>query len=488
MIRSIRLQLTLWYIGSISLLIFVFGSIAFFSLRTILVKNLDQALYNGAKILERSLTDYTLEDENDPQSLHEVGEEDALFADLIDEEVDESFFVSMTYAQLAVFPAEEHNGPPRIIARTTTLEAKTLPFSQHTDYALRNNSLVFETTTGLFPFALRMISLHVRDQDERPYILQVAQSLHEMHTTLRDLLLILAILFPVLLVTLSVLGYIFMKRVFSPVKKMVAVTKSITAEDLSLRLEPLESHDEIGELAETLNAMIARLERSFQQIQQFSGDVSHELKTPLAELKCNAEVALRRERMPQDYQEVLRNIIEDTEKLRQIVEDLLLLARMDARSLPLVFLPVALNELFFEVFERMHPLAQKKNLAINFAEIAPVTIPGDTGLIKQLLTNLIGNAIRYTPSGREITFAVYNDGVQAVVSVSDTGIGIPKEALPYIFDRFYRVEQSRSHETGGSGLGLAIAQKIAELHGGRIVVQSIVKQGTTFRVLLPCQS
>jgi len=234
--------------------------------------------------------------------------------------------------------------------------------------------------------------------------------------------------------------------------------------------------------------MIGRLERSFKQIQQFSGDVSHELKTPLAELKCNAEVALRRERTTQEYQEALTNVIEDTEKLRQIVEDLLLLARMDARSLPLVFVSVAFNEIFFEVFERMHPLAQRKNLAINFAKIAPVTISGDAGLLKRLLTNLIGNAIQYTPSGGEITFVVGKDGDQAIVNVSDTGIGIPKEALPYIFDRFYRVEQSRSHETGGSGLGLAIAQKIADMHGGRIVVQSIVKQGTTFRVLLPCQS
>jgi heavy metal sensor kinase len=267
---------------------------------------------------------------------------------------------------------------------------------------------------------------------------------------------------------------------------MVTLTRSITAEDLSLRLEPIESHDEIGELADTLNEMISRLDRSFKQIKQFSGDVSHELKTPLTELKCNAEVALRQERTTEEYQETLKNVIEDAEQLQHIVEDLLLLARMDARSLPFSFTTVTLNEVFLEVFEHAHPFARKKNLALSFGEINPVTIIGDVGLLKRLLTNLIANAIQYTPSGGKLTFALRKKSNQAVLSIADTGIGIPKNALPYIFDRFYRVEQSRSHETGGSGLGLAIAQKIVEVHAGKISVQSTVGQGTTFRVCLPC--
>lgn len=206
-------------------------------------------------------------------------------------------------------------------------------------------------------------------------------SLQDVQTTLRDLLFIFAVLFPALLAILTVLGYMFMKWAFFPVKKMVALTRSITAEDLSLWLDPLESRDEIGELAKTLNEMISRLERSFKQIRQFSGDVSHELKTPLTELRCNVEVALRRKRTTEEYQEALKNVIEDADQLQHIVEDLLLLARMDAQNLPLKFMPVALNEFFLEVFERIHPLAQKKKLALSFGEIAPVTVTGDTGLL-----------------------------------------------------------------------------------------------------------
>jgi heavy metal sensor kinase len=278
-----------------------------------------------------------------------------------------------------------------------------------------------------------------------------------------------------------------MKRAFLPVKKMVAITRSITAEDLSLRLDPLDSHDEIGELAETLNDMIARLEHSFKQIRQFSGDVSHELKTPLAELKCNAEVALRKERTQEEYQTALQNVIEDAEQLQNIIEALLFLARMDSQRVPLSFTTFSLHEVLFKVFEATYLLAKQKKLAIGFEEIEQMYIKGDSNLLKRLLANLLSNALQYTPPGGEVTVSLHQKTNYAVLTVTDTGIGIPEDALPYIFDRFYRVDPSRSHETGGSGLGLAVVQKIVEVHGGKISVQSTVGKGTTFRVSLPCK-
>jgi signal transduction histidine kinase len=181
-------------------------------------------------------------------------------------------------------------------------------------------------------------------------------------------------------------------------------------------------------------------------------------------------------------------VIEDTQQLQKIIEDLLLLARMDSQSMPFVFTTLALNEVLFEVFENTLLLVKHKKLAIEFKAIEQVHIKGDLGLLKCLLTNLIMNAIQYTPSGGEIAFSLHQEGNHAVLTVTDTGIGIPEEALSYIFDRFYRVEQSRSHETGGSGLGLAIVQKIVEVHGGHISVRSTLGKGTTFRVSLPCLS
>lgn len=485
---SIRLQLTIWYIGTISLLALLFGGIVYFSFQTVLQNNVDQMIYNGGKILEEVVAECTLRDEDDPESLYEDAEEVAdLFMDVIDEITREIFLVRVAYIQLQTFP-EEADLAPQVVAKTATLSEHTLPYSAEAYHTIRDAPYFAETVTNLFPFPLRVIILHVQDRDGRPYILQLALSLQEDSATLHNLLYIFGGVSPALLAILSGLGYVFMKRAFSPVKKMVAVTKRITAEDLSLRLPPIESDDEIGELAETLNEMIAHLERSFQQIKQFSGDVSHELKTPLAELICNVEVALRRKRTVEDYREALTNVIEDARHLQHIVEDLLLLARMDSQSLPLSFTPVALNEVFLEVFEHTHPLLQKKRLTLHVNEIAPVIITGDIGLLRRLLTNLLANAIQYTPSGGEITVTLQSEPERAIFTITDTGIGIPEDALPYIFDRFYRVEQSRSHETGGSGLGLAIAQKIAGLHGGRISVQSTVRQDATFRVSLPHRS
>ncbi len=485
MIKSVRLRLTFWYIGSISLLVLLFAGITFFGLRTILTKNFDRALYTGGKGMDASLSEYSLKDARNSASLYNASEEQGkLFIDEIDEESGEIFPVNIVYIQLSTFSDAETSLD--IITRTVTLEGGSLPFSQTAYRGIKANPYFSETVTGVFPFPLRILSVQVHDRDKRPYILQVARSFQDVQVTLRQLGLIFVILFPILLAIISVSGYVFVKQSFSPIKKMVAVTKSITAEDLSLRLDHQGSRDEIGELAETFNTMIARMEESFQHIHQFSGDVSHELKTPLAELQCNAEVALRRERTPEEYQQVIRNVVEDARQLRAIIEDLLFLAKMDARNVAFAFTPLTLSEVFLEVFETTQPIAEKKQVHLTFEEITPVIINGDHGLLKRLLSNLFTNAVRYTPSGGEITFVLRQEDEQAVFRITDTGVGIPEDAQPHIFDRFYRVDHSRSQNTGGSGLGLAIAQKIAEVHGGRISVRSIVKQGTTFCVCLPC--
>ncbi|GAK56789.1 heavy metal sensor signal transduction histidine kinase [Candidatus Vecturithrix granuli] len=487
MIKSVRLQLTLWYIGSISLLIVIFGGIAFFSFKSILMSNLDQMLYNGGKILEASLAEYTLKHEHDPRSLYEPTEQgDEFFVDEIDEEIQEIFYINVAYIQLLAVPFT-YEPEPFLIVKSATLEERRLPFSQQAYQALQDSPYWAETITNLFAFPLRVLNLQVHDMEGRPYILQLGMSLQDIQTTLRKLLSVFGLLFPILLTALSVLGSVFMKRAFSPVKRMVELTKRITAEDLSHKLDPIESRDEIGELAVTLNDMIARLERSFKQIAQFSGDVAHELKTPLAELKCNAEVALRRDRPPEQYRTALQDVIDDVGRLQHIIEDLRLLARMDAHTFPLTFSPVALNDVFLEVFETLHPLATQKHLAVHFEEIEAVNIQGERGLLTRVISNLLLNAIQYTPEGGEISFSLYRDDGHAVFAIADTGIGIPEEALPAIFDRFYRVEQSRSHDTGGSGLGLSIVQKIVEMHHGSIAVSSIIGKGTSFRVSLPCQ-
>jgi heavy metal sensor kinase len=303
-----------------------------------------------------------------------------------------------------------------------------------------------------------------------------------LHTYLTTRPHIFFSIFPGFLLLAVVWGYFFMKRVFAPVHNIVTLARNITAEDLSHRIEGIDSKDEIGELADTLNEMIARLDSSFQQIRQFSGDVAHELKTPLTALKGELEVALRKERSPEEYREILTSLLEDTNNLGKIIEDLLFLSRMDANSIPLSFTELSLDEVVLEVYESTLRMAQDKQITLALASIDAAEITGDAGLITRLLTNLMVNAIHYTPEGGKIELTVEASEKMIGVTLQDTGIGIPEEALPHIFDRFYRVDQSRSHETGGSGLGLAIVQKIAEIHNARIEVESWVGKGTTFKV------
>ncbi len=488
-LKSIRLQLTGLYIGSISLVVVIFGAVVYFSLQTILVRHTDNLLARGAKGLEFALSEYARKAHG---TLSETDDFETLWADEMALEVREIFFDHIAHVQLREFP-ETFVPDPRLISEVSTLRGQVfpaLPLSDAAYHALTERLPYVETVTGISPFLLRLLSVRIQAPEGQAYILQLALSLHETRTTLRNLLSIFLFAFPAILILVACLGYVFMKRAFSPIKHMVAVTRKITAEDLSLRLEPIESHDEIGELGDTLNAMIARLDRSFQQIRQFSGDVSHELKTPLADLTSNAEIMLRQDRSKDEYRTGILSMIDDAKTLQKIIDDLLFLASSDAHNVALTMGPLALHDIFLEVFEAIQPLAREKQLGLALMEIDLVSIQGDPGLLKRLFLNLMTNAIAYTPPGGEMTFSLRNasETKQAIATIGDTGIGIPEESLPYIFNRFYRVDPSRSHRTGGSGLGLAIVKKIVDLHAGTIAVQSTVGQGTTFRVYFPCVS
>ncbi|NOX32125.1 MAG: HAMP domain-containing protein [Deltaproteobacteria bacterium] len=486
MIKSVRLKLTFWYIGSITSLLLLFGLIVYFSLKTILNGNLDKLLYNGGKILERSFSEYMLQHADDPHSLYtiEAGEK-TFFIDNIDNEARENFFVDTVYIQLLTFPKAEKISYS-IIARTSSLKNRLLPLSPYAYKSCMSHTSFFETLPHLFSFPVRMISLPVYDKDNHSYILQIALSMQHVNNTLEELFFVFCVSFPLVLIVVAGIGHVFMKQAFSPIRRMVAVTRNITSEDLSLRLDPVDSHDEIGELADTLNAMIDRLEQSFQQMTQFSGDVSHELKTPLAQLKCNAEIALRKPRTSGEYQQALRNTIEDTDQLQTIIDDLLFLTKIDSKSWSSSFITVALHEVFLDVFETMYGLVQQKRLAIKFETMDAVLIPGDRGLLRRMFINLISNAIQYTPSGGVIVLSLRKAGHQAVLTITDSGIGIPEAALPHIFDRLYRVDPSRSNDTGGSGLGLAIVDTIVARHNGKILVNSTPGHGTIFQVSFPC--
>lgn len=316
-------------------------------------------------------------------------------------------------------------------------------------------------------------------------IIQVGLSLENTINAQRRLLIILILAGPLLLLLTGIGGSFIIRRALRPVKSVVHTARQISADDLSMRIEAGGRRDEIGELVDTFNRMITRLETSVKKIRQFSADVSHELRTPLTIIRGEVEVILRKERSKKEYQEILSSILEETQQMENIIDDLLLLSRVRSIHKKMVMEQFPLNELVQKVYDKFSPAARGKEIRMELAEMLPLTITGKRTLIDRMITNIIDNAIRYTPRGGAIKIALQKGKEAVELSIADTGIGIPEDALPSIFDRFYVVDKSRSKENGGTGLGLAIVKWIADNHNIHIQVDSQPNQGTTFTFLFP---
>jgi heavy metal sensor kinase len=246
--------------------------------------------------------------------------------------------------------------------------------------------------------------------------------------------------------------------------------------------------DELDRLAQTLNAMLVRLDAAFQEMRQFTADASHELQTPLTILKGEVEVALRSPRSPEEYQRILKSALEEIDRIARLVEGLLLLARADAGVLRMDRRPLDLAQLIAEVYGQTCVLAEARSLNFRLGPVEPISVQGDYAHLRRLLLNLVDNAVKYTPADGHVTISLQSSGGWASIRVEDTGMGIPPEDQERIFQRFYRSAEARSLGEGGAGLGLCIARSIAEAHGGRIEVKSTPGGGSTFTVLLPIPS
>ena len=314
--------------------------------------------------------------------------------------------------------------------------------------------------------------------------LEVGQSLEDVSEALWTLLIVMALAYPVTIGVAALGGAFLAGRALSPVGKITGLARRISAEDLGQRLNLELPNDEIGRLARTFDEMIERLDEAFRRQLQFTADASHELRTPLTAVKGQVEVALQRERSPADYREVLEKVNAEVDRLIGLTNSLLTLARADAGGIPLVLEDVDVQTLMSGTVEQMRPAAANKNIVVDLEPGPTATIRVDEDLVLQLLLNPLDNAIKYTPVGR-VTAGWRMNGDQVELRVQDTGIGISHDHLPYLFDRFYRVDKGRSRAEGGAGLGLAISRWIAQAHGGSIRAESVPGKGSTFTVLLP---
>jgi heavy metal sensor kinase len=330
----------------------------------------------------------------------------------------------------------------------------------------------------------RTLSAPLRMGDEDFTVLLMAP-LEEVDLELGLLRTALLTAVPVVLLLAGAMGYVLARKALVPMDALHRLTEEITADRLDRRLPVGNPGDEFGRLAQTINAMIARLERSFAEIRRFTADASHELRTPLAAIRTEAEVALGKALSPAEHQQLLGSILEECERLTRLTEQLLALCREDAGSARPAHVPLDLGALVSHVVETMRPLAEAKDLNLQAESNGSLAVLGDEVRLRQVFYNLLDNAIKYTPAGGRIEVRLHDRDGTAIVTLHDTGIGIPPEHLPRVFDRFYRVDKARSRAEGGTGLGLSIAQSIIAAHGGRIELESQLGQGTACTVTLP---
>jgi heavy metal sensor kinase len=314
------------------------------------------------------------------------------------------------------------------------------------------------------------------------YVVEVGIGATRTDQIVQQVLLLLAIGLPVALAVAAAGGLVLVRRALQPVDGIASKAEDITQHNLSERLPVVHSGDELERLSLSLNHMISRLEDAVQSSKRFVADASHELRTPLTVLRGELESLAQDTQFPPESRERLGSLLEEVDRLSKIVDSLLVLSRLDAGEPSSERVRFDLGELAATTAEQISLLAQDKDVEIVCNTAPAVWIEGDRARMKQVIVNLLDNAIKYTPRGGRVQLKITRDDEQALLEVSDNGIGIPAEALPHMFKRFYRVDDSRSRGQGGAGLGLSIVKSICTAHGASVDVSSVPGVGSSFRI------
>jgi heavy metal sensor kinase len=317
-----------------------------------------------------------------------------------------------------------------------------------------------------------------------PLVILVAGQLEDNRNMMARFTMGLAWASPAMLVLCSLAGYFLNRRALRPIDQMAATLRSISIGSLSQRLPVAHAKDELQRLAETCNDMLARLEDAVNSINRFTADASHELRSPVALIRTVAEYALRNQRIDRDSREAFAEILAEAVETGQLLEDMLTLARADAGYATVMFEAVELSELVHDAVSRLRPLAEAKHQTVDVHTSGTAWVNGDRSSLRRLVSILLDNAVKYTPTGGHIAVKLVASNSEALLTVRDSGIGIPEALLPRIFDRFVRADPSRG-EVNGTGLGLAIAKWIAGAHSANLTVQSKEQAGSVFTVEFP---
>ncbi|HTC39108.1 MAG TPA: ATP-binding protein [Steroidobacteraceae bacterium] len=318
------------------------------------------------------------------------------------------------------------------------------------------------------------------------YVLEIGSSMLAIETALARLTDLLGVLLPTLIGCAAVGAYLLVTWALRPVDRLSQTAEQISLQNLSLRLPVVATGDALERLSISLNNMLGRLRDSVQSSRRFLADASHELRTPLTVIKgelqeLSSEAGLTGDAM----RERVGSVLEEVARLEHLVSGLLMLSRLDAGETQRERTELDLAELARSTAEQMRLMAEDRGISIELSGLLPAVIQGDRSRIKQIIVNLLDNAIRFTPARGSVILRTTEDAGYALLEVMDTGIGIPKASLPHVFERFYRADEARSRDDGGAGLGLSIVRSICSMHGADIEVSSRLGEGSCFRVRFP---
>ena len=321
--------------------------------------------------------------------------------------------------------------------------------------------------------------------DGRPTVIRVAYSEEPLWAQFRSDLIALLLPLPLILVLTGMGGYILASKFLKPIHEMARKAEEITSDRLHERLPVNSADGELADLSRVFNAVLVRLEQSFEQLRRFTSDASHELRTPLAAIRSVGEVGLQRNDSAEGYRDVIGSMLEEANRLTRLVDSLLLIARADAGQIHLHPTVFPAGDLATECATLFEAVLEENGQRLTIENSSDARLCGDWLLLRHALVNIVHNAIKYSPRMGTVILRVRDEGGDVVLEVEDSGPGIPQDQLPRVFDRFYRVEEGRSRESGGTGLGLSIARWSAEIHGGRVGVKSEPGKGCVFSVILP---
>jgi two-component system OmpR family sensor kinase len=496
MFSSVRARLTLWYTGMLALTLVAFALAGYLFLSVTLNRRTDEALAEMANAFASTLTD-----EAHDSYQGEDGSRNPIEA--VTEAVSQNQFRDYQLAVYGDAGREIAWSPVQKPVQKNGQKNKQPPDWTHPPQASKiagvlaavsriPNSVFYFATLSDGDNQYRVVGRRVQVRGNA-YTLLVLRSLHDQDDLLERASYALLIAVPLALLLASIGGYFLALKSLAPVVRMSASAAHIGAANLHERLPVENERDELGRLALVINGLLARLDASFEQQRRFMADASHELRTPVAIMRSEAEVALsQQERSNQELRESISIFKDETKRLTGIVEDLFMLARADAGQYKLTLKECYLDEIAGEVTRAVRTLVAERGLTLQLDAGEEMPFRGDENLLRRLLLNLVYNAIKYTPSGGAVTVLCKREAQHYLITVSDTGRGIPAETQPHIFERFYRADSARSRAedegaglTSGAGLGLSIARWVAEAHDGTLELLNSSPAGSVFQLILP---